>query len=218
MERAEKILDCLAEKPYTLHINLQNGVRVDRMDERLIAKMRKAGVFKIGFGIETAAPDIQERIRKKNDLRQATHLIKVARSQGIITTAFFMIGLPGETAKTMQETIAFALQMNPHFANISVCVPLPGTELFEEIKRSGKFLGAVENGLPGGFFGGRVLFRLNGTEPQEIISYLRMAYKKFYMRPSKLMDILSTIKSIRELQWLLRIGCYILYAGRSGTS
>jgi radical SAM superfamily enzyme YgiQ (UPF0313 family) len=204
-DRARRILEVLVQRSFKLHINLQNGVRVDKVDEDLLLKMRKAGVSNIRFGIETANHDIQKRVKKNIDLKRAVSLTKTARSLGMVTYGFFMIGLPGDSSETMKQTIKFAINMNPHFANFSICIPFPGTELFEEIKKKGEFLEDVENGINTGFFGGGVFFRLNSMEPQEITRYFTEAYKKFYLRPAKLIDVLSTIRSIGELRWLCKI-------------
>lgn len=203
INRAEEILERLAKIRLNLYINLQYGIRVDISNKDLLFKMKKAGVFKIAFGIETANQDIQKKIKKPIELEKAIGLVRTARSLGIVTYGFFMVGLPGETAKTMEETIRFSLKMNPHFVFFSICIPFPGTEIFEEIEKKGEFLEKTENGIDYGFFGNRVFFK-SLVSSQETISYFKRAYKKFYMRISKIIDILLTIKSINEFKWLIR--------------
>jgi len=101
--RAKEILIRLQQKSRKLHINLQNGVRVDKMDEDLLIHMKKAGVFKIGFGIESANAEIQKNLRKHVDLEKAVFLVRKARSLGIITYGFFILGLPGDTPERMRR-------------------------------------------------------------------------------------------------------------------
>ena len=205
INRAAEILDLLARRCPGIAINLQIGVRVDRVNEELLLKMRKAGVFKIGFGIESGDQNILKKAKKGIDLDRAIALAGVARSLGMVTHAYFIIGLPGETAKTVRKTIDFSLKMNPHYASFSICTPIPGTELFAEIKRRGQFLEDVENGIEGGLFSLKVFFKLDSMLPQEVISHCETAWKKFYMRPSKVIDVLSTVRSMGELRWLARI-------------
>jgi radical SAM superfamily enzyme YgiQ (UPF0313 family) len=114
-----------------------------------------------------------------------------------------MIGLPGDTAESMKKTIDFAIKMNPHFVNISICTPFPGTELYDEIKKKGIFLTDIDTGIDTGFFGGRAFYKLDGMKPEDIATYFKLAYKRFYMRPSKAFDILLTLRSVGELKWLL---------------
>ena len=64
----------------------------------------------------------------------------MAKEAGIMTYGFFVLGLPGETAETLQKTIDFAKKMDPEVANFCIAMPFPGTELYEIVKKKGKFL------------------------------------------------------------------------------
>lgn len=209
-KRTEEILDRLIKMPFKLCIDLQNGIRIDRVDESLLTKMKKAGVFKIGLGVESANSLVQQRVKKKVNLQRAVALTRYARSLGIVTVGFFMIGLPGDNKETMKETIDFAIKMNPHFVNISICTPFPGTELYEEIKERGEFLKNVDDGIDAGYFGGRAFFKLDSMNPKEVESCFQLSYRRFYMRPSKVIDVLSTFRSIEELKWLMNAAKEIL--------
>jgi len=203
-ERAREILERLAKDGPRVYINLQNGVRIDRTDEDLLGLMKDAGVFKIGFGIETANDEIRKGIRKGVDLEKAIRLTRVAKSMGMIASGFFMIGLPGDTLETMNETIEFAIKMNPQIANFAMCIPFPGTELFQEVKEEGVFLEDTENGIDQGFFGTKVFYTIGSMNADDIQTQFKSAYRRFYMRPSKVIDILGTVKSVGEFKWLAK--------------
>jgi anaerobic magnesium-protoporphyrin IX monomethyl ester cyclase len=202
IKRAEEILDGLIKCCPGLYINLQNGARIDSLSEGLLRKMKKAGVFKIGFGIETADYNIQKKVKKTIDLDNAVFLTGIARSLGMVIHGFFILGLPFENLRSMERTIDFSVRMNPHFANFSICIPFPGTELFNQIKENVEFLEDVENGIEAGFLGQKIFFRLNSLSPSDVALSFRQAYRKFYWRPSKIIDILSTVRSFGELRWL----------------
>ena len=203
--RAKEILIRLQQNSRKLHINLQNGVRVDRMDEDLLIQMKKAGVFKIGFGVESANAEVQKDIRKYVDLEKAVFLVRKARSLGIITYGFFILGLPGDTPARMKETVDFAIRMNAHFANFSICIPFPGTELFAQMQLEGRLRKDLENGIDYGFFGKETFFRVDGISPVEMAQFFKDTYRKFYFRPSKIMDMMSTIRSLDEFFWFLDV-------------
>lgn len=205
--RTEKILDALIKSDYKLLINLQHGIRIDGINEEILIKMKKAGVFKIGFAIESADEAVQKSIRKKIDLRHSLRIVELARSLGIITHAFFMLGFPRDNPETMKKTIDFSIDMNPHFANFAICCPLPGTEIYEDVKHKGKFLQDMENGVESGFFGSRAFFETDSIKEKETVGYFKIAYKRFYVRIPKIMDILCSIKSLAELKWLFRALC-----------
>ena len=85
MGRAESIFDAVISRKYGVLINLQNGVRVDRLTFATVKKMKKAGVFKIGVGIESGDPAILKGVKKGLDLKQVEQALAWFRKAGIIT-------------------------------------------------------------------------------------------------------------------------------------
>jgi len=203
-DRASEILDLIIERNFKLKINLQSGIRIGRINEPLLRKMKKAGVFKIGFGVESGDEGILKIIKKGIQLKKVVDLTKEARSLGIVTHAFYIIGFPEDTSETINRTIDFAIKLNTHFASFSIYTPLPGTELFEKIARENKFLENVKDGIKEGFFSLKVIFAPDYLRPEELAFLCKIAWKKFYMRPHKVLDVISTIGSASELCWLMR--------------
>jgi len=137
---AETVLDKMIERKINVLLNFQNGVRADRLTPRLVKKMKRAGTYKAGIGIESGDPAIQKIIKKSLSLPKVKRAIDMLRKQNIVTVGFFMIGIPGETGSTIQKTIDFAKKVNPHIATFSVVVPLPQTELYDIVKQDGVFI------------------------------------------------------------------------------
>lgn len=212
-QRAGEILDLLAASGHKLYINLQNGIRLDRTDENLLRRMKRAGVFKIAFGIESADARVQEKTKKYVDLDKAIKLTKFARSLGMVTYGFFILGLLGESPESIARTIAFAIRMNPHFALFSLCIPFPGTELYKEAKNQGILLEGIESSLDAGFYGSKIFFKLDNLDQAQMLYYFRLAYKHFYLRLAKILDITGTLKSARELYWMLEVAYDTLRLG-----
>lgn len=107
-KRVNQIFDEIIKRKYDLAINLQTGIRADSMDRDMVFKMKKAGVFKIGFGVESGSPAMLKIAKKELDLNKVLEARRLSKEAGIMTYAFFILGLPGEDAKTLQETIDFA--------------------------------------------------------------------------------------------------------------
>ena len=204
MERAERICDLLIETNNKILLNLQNGVRADRLTRDLVFKLRKAGVFKAGIGIESGDQQILKTAKKALDLEQAKRAIKWFREAGIVIYGFFIFGLPGEDEETMQKTIDFAVEVNPHIANFSGCLPLPGTEMYDIVEREGKFINPVVGGVEAGFQGGTYSYELRKVNQELINKYLKKAYKEFYFRPSKMLEMLRISLSPGEIKWTLQ--------------
>src|SRR5678815_3035382 len=111
--------------------------RVDTVDDELLTEMRKAGCDNLYLGVESGSEEILKRLKKGITLDQVIKAFQAARRAGIKTQAFFMLGGPGETKQTLQETIDFAVRLDPDNAQFAAAVPYPGTEMYEESLRKG---------------------------------------------------------------------------------
>lgn len=210
-KRTNDIFDKIIERRYDLAINLQTGVRADSMDRELIFKMKNAGVFKIGFGVESGSRAILKIAKKQLDLDKVLEATRLAKEAGIMTYGFFILGLPGETVATMQQTIDFAKKMDPEIANFCIAIPFPETELYEMVKKEGKFLIDTAKHSSYGFYGSRAFFEYGGLKETTLLRYYRKAYYTFYFRPKKIIRSITSIKSLDELKWFLGAGTKLVF-------
>jgi radical SAM superfamily enzyme YgiQ (UPF0313 family) len=123
----------------------------------------------------------------------------------MVTHGYFIIGFPGDSPETMQRTINFAKRLNPHYASFSICTPLPGTEMYNDIAHNGIFLEDVSEGIDEGLFALKVFFQYGDTKPEQVAQYCERAWKEFYLHPRKIIDVLTTIRSRGEFLWLMRV-------------
>lgn len=204
--RVNQIFDKIIQRRYDLVINLQTGVRADSIDRELISKMKKAGVFKLGFGVESGSLKMLNIAKKQLDLDKVLEVTRLAKQAGIVTYGFFILGLPGENAITLQETIDFAKKMDPTLANFCIAMPFPETELYEMVKKGGKFLIDTTKHAPFGFYGSQAFFEYGDLDEPTLLKYYRKAYFDFYFRPKKIIQTIASIKSLNELKWFLEAG------------
>lgn len=205
VDRAHRILEMIIAKRWNLKINLQFGVRIHSLNRDLLNIMKKAGVFKLGFGIESGDEAMLKRIKKGLDLDRAIEIVRMARSLGMVTHGYFIIGFPRDSPETMQRTIDFAKRLDPHYASFAICTPMPGTEMYNDIARNGVFLEDVSEGIDEGLFALKVFFQYGDTKPEQVRQYCERAWKEFYSRPKKIIDVLTTIRSRGEFLWLTRV-------------
>ncbi len=210
IKNAEKVLDLIIEKKLDIVISMQNGLRADRLTLPLVKKMKRAGVVKVGIGIESGSQEMIKVIKKSLDLSKVTRAIKWFRDEGIFVVGFFMLGLPGEDEDTMRKTIDFAKRVNPHLANFSIVVPLPGTELYDMVERRGGFTRPIEDGLETGFFSSSFYYTFDNLTPETVLKYQKMAYSEFYFRPSKILELVFTVKSVNELMWTINTAVNVM--------
>ncbi len=138
IKRVKIICDLLIESKMNICWSTLTGIRVDRVDFELLAKMREAGCYRVYFGIESGNQDIINKIKKGIRIEQVINAVTWAKLAKLEVAGYFMIGLPGETEKTMQDTINFAKSLNLDMAKVGITIPLPATEMFYELDKLGR--------------------------------------------------------------------------------
>ena len=116
-----------------LDIRWQCLARVDRVTPEVLRLMYRAGCREVHYGIESGNPEILRRIGKAITLDQVRQAVTWTAEAGILVKGYFMLGLPGDTAETMQQTIDFASELALDQAMFSLTTPFPGTRLWDEL-------------------------------------------------------------------------------------
>ena len=116
--------------------------RVDSIDAEMLAAMRASGCIGISFGIESGVQVILDNVRKGTTVEQGRTAVHMAKAAGIQTLGHFMLGLPGETPATIRQTIDYAKEIDPDWAQFYCATPFPGTAFREEVKRAGYLIDA----------------------------------------------------------------------------
>lgn len=161
-----------------------NGIRANLATTDLLGKLKRAGLKRVAFGVESGDPDVLLSIDKKIDhdtIRQAFHN---AKKVGLETIGFFIIGLPGDTEETMERTIRFACEVDPMIANFSMMTPYPGTKVYEIAKRQGRLL--LEDWEDYVFFDGRARYELGEMTAELVERKWKESYRRFYLRPHRI--------------------------------
>ena len=78
---------------------------------------------------------ILHNIKKGMRVDVARRFTKDCHELGITIHGTFILGLPGETQETIEETIRFATEINPHTIQVSLAAPYPGTYLYRQALR-----------------------------------------------------------------------------------
>ncbi len=185
VDRLEKMADLIIEHKVN-HVPwiFVNGIRANLATTELLGKLKHAGLKRTAFGVETGDPDVLLSIDKKIDHDTIRQAFKNAKKVGIETIGFFIIGLPGETEATMENTIKFACEVDPLIANFSMMTPYPGTKVYEIAKRQGRLL--LEDWEDYVFFDGRARYELGDMTAELIERKWKEAYRRFYLRPHRI--------------------------------
>ncbi len=132
--RAMAIFQGIIDRKFHLTLNSPSGLAVFALDEQLLDKMKEAGYYSISLAIESGVPEILKLMNKHVDLSKAQRLIKYARSIGLKTKAFFILGYPGETKETMGRTVDYAGELGADWCLFFPATPLPGTEMDRRVR------------------------------------------------------------------------------------
>jgi anaerobic magnesium-protoporphyrin IX monomethyl ester cyclase len=104
--------------------------RIDFLKEATLKAMAQAGCVGVNFGVESADVEIQAGVgRKPIHPEQFAETMRICRRLGIQTFAFFIIGLPGDTVRTILNTIGFAVTVQPDWVQFTAASPFVGTKL-----------------------------------------------------------------------------------------
>ena len=117
-----------------------NGVRADRVDKDLLRRMKEVGFQRLAFGVEAGNDSILRNIRKGLKIKTIEHAISIACELNFYVSLFFLVGSPGERIEDVNDSIALALKYPVCDVKFNNLVPIPGTELFEWVKKNHYFL------------------------------------------------------------------------------
>lgn len=199
-KRANAILDGLIERKYDLHFNCLS--RVDTINRDLLEKMKKAGCYLIRFGVESGSQKILDRMKKQVKISKIKEAFKLTKEVGIPATASFMLGHPGETQQTAQETINIAKEIDPYLAHFFITIPLVGTEVYEIAKRDNLIVDrdwsywVQMTSAP--------VLRTEELSPEDLVKLRKKAYMSFYFRVSFLISCIRRIKHPSQVTGYLK--------------
>jgi anaerobic magnesium-protoporphyrin IX monomethyl ester cyclase len=180
--RLHELADLLiAEKLSHVPWIFVNGIRANLADVDLLVKLKRAGLKRTAFGVETGDEQMIIKIDKHIDHDTIRQAFRNAKTAGIETIGFFIIGLPGDTRESMQKTIDFAIELDPMIANFSMMTPYPGTIVYEQVKQDGRFL--VHDWEDYVFFDTKARYEMGELTADLVEEMYRKAYRQFYWRP-----------------------------------
>lgn len=133
-EHIEQICKLILERKIRISWATPNGIRADKVDEDLLRLMKKSGCYYVVFGIESGNQEILKNIKKHETLEDIEKAVRLANKVGMLTQGFFIFGLPGESEKTIKNSINFAKKIPLDRAQFLILDLLPGSELWLEHK------------------------------------------------------------------------------------
>lgn len=192
-KRLHKILDLIILKGLNKKVGWKAQTRPDIVNEELLKKMKKAGCSILYFGVESGNQNILNKIKKNIILKKAAKSIYLAKKIGLKTEAGFILGHPNETLKTANDSINFAIKLNPTFFNLGIMIPYPKTEIRElALKKKKKIVYVSNNWDDYNIQLGRSLSLKNLTI-KKLKKLQLKGYLKFYLYNLRFLDLFKFI-------------------------
>ena len=162
--------------------------------------MKDNGLRLLLVGYESGNQQILHNIKKGLRVDVARQFTKDCHSLGIVIHGTFILGLPGETEETIEETINYAKEIDPHTIQVSLAAPYPGTFLYRQATENGWFDGSDHLLTDGG----TQLAQLSYPHlPASLIfDKVEEFYKRFYFRPRKIGAIVGEM--VRDFDMMKR--------------
>ncbi|MGY0484576.1 hopanoid biosynthesis associated radical SAM protein HpnJ [Endobacter medicaginis] len=201
LPRAEAIARELGKMGVTWSCNAKANV-----PRETLKVLRDNGLRLLLVGYESGNQQILHNIKKGMRIEVAKQFTKDCHDLGIKIHGTFILGLPGETKETIQETIRFATEINPHTLQVSLAAPYPGTFLHKQATENG-WLDASNAELIDEHGIQIAPLHYPHLSHTEIFDSVETFYRKFYFRAPKIASIVNEmVRSPQMMKRRLREG------------
>jgi radical SAM superfamily enzyme YgiQ (UPF0313 family) len=189
-----------------LDITFEGGTRANLVDEKLVKLMKKAGLVRIGMGLETVDSDLRDIMGKKVPLHYYSRANKILNDYDVEATNSIMFGLPGETPETIRKTLDFLKHdKNVKQANVAIAMPYPGTKFFEMAKHGEHGMDLLTEDFSKYRRYGSAVSSINGMSPQDLLDFQNEGFVSVYSSPWRWKAMIRKNGVIGGLLMLVRV-------------
>lgn len=185
--------------------------RVNNVDDEMLAVMKDAGCHLVRFGVESGVQEILDNVRKDITVEETRKAFDLCHKHKIDTHAHCIIGSPGETQETIDQTLKFILEIEPTIITFGITTPYPGTALFDEVAAVHPEIGDGSqmdiSRLHTDAFFNQFFTDLNNDE---LSKNIRRIYRRFYLRPKYVWSWIRRIDSWAEFKRVTLAGANVL--------
>jgi radical SAM superfamily enzyme YgiQ (UPF0313 family) len=164
--------------------------------KKTLRVLKDCGLRLLTVGFESGNQKILNNVKKGTRIDQAREFVKATKELGILVHGTFILGLPGETPETMEETMRFATEIDPYSIQVSLVAPYPGTELYSQGIREGWILSEGEKLTTDGIQNAAISYP--GLSRDEIFEAVERFYRRFYLRPRPILRIVREMLQDRD--------------------
>ncbi|MFH1367121.1 MAG: radical SAM protein [Patescibacteria group bacterium] len=170
--------------------------RLDSIDEELLKKMKEAGCYRLHLGIESGSDEILKKMNKMITREQIIKGMKLIKSFGYETVGYFLLGYPGETVATMEETRQLIKEIPLDYIELNTFHPLPDSPVYQEMLAQGvekvknewyDYMALKRKTLP--------VYHGDGVTPEQVEKYFYKIFREYYFSPRRIINFLRLINT-----------------------
>jgi len=174
--------------------------RVDNVDLELLLKIKNAGCWMIGYGIESANQGVLDSVKKGINVQDIIKAVELSKKAGLEVTAHCILGFPQDTRESILETIELVKNLDIDYAQFYCAVPFPGSELYSETKEKNWICSRDWRRFEQNFS----VLNTPNLSAEEIMRLRNLAYRSFYFRSKRILKILKQIRTFPQLINLIK--------------
>jgi radical SAM superfamily enzyme YgiQ (UPF0313 family) len=120
---------------YCIEYRLNQDAR--RLEKHTAERAVQSGCVDISFGIESGSQKMLDLMNKQTTVERNAETLAIAKKAGLKTKTYLIVNFPGETKKTIDETLKFVKSTQPDEVLVSQFAPLPGSYVWNNPKEFG---------------------------------------------------------------------------------
>lgn len=209
-KRVLKICELIEKEK--LDIEFKVSSRTDMVTPEILAALKRAGCYRIHYGVESATPRLVDYLEKGSTPERVKRAFKLTREAGIQTYAYMMIGIPTETREEMFASVDYVTKtLKADYAQFSILTPYPKTALYERMLKDGivshDYWQEFANDPREGF---KVKFWNKDFSEPQLRELQDECMRRFYGRRDYIVGELRRIRSVGEFVTKARVGARVL--------
>ncbi len=163
--------------------------------------LEKAGCYSLGLGIESGSPRTLKNMKKAQSIDEIMEKVElIHRVTKIRTTGFFIIGYPTEDKEDILQTIEMSKKLPIDRAQFTICLPVPGSEMTEQMIKAGKLKDVSFSDISFQ----NIVHVPDNMSMKELRKYRTKAYMEFYLRFRIIFGLLAEIQSLEHVKFIFR--------------
>ncbi len=194
-DRVVGICEGILRKGYKISWKCEG--RVNLVDLDVMKLMKRAGCQIIAYGVESANQAGLDYLNKKSTVEQTIRAFDLTGKAGIQTMAYFILGIPVETFEDELKTIDLAKAIKATYAQFSILSPYYGTKVYDDAVKKGWYA-EVDAKNPMDKDLKRPVILSDNWDEEKLQRILTAAHREFYLRPSYIIQLLLSMKSIHQ--------------------